>query len=104
MIEWLKDSAMYIAIGAFFSWLFMRILRKKLFGGFLSGWVLATIGAILGMFLLHPVLKFVIDVFLNGICFGSGEGRFCLTNVDIISAGTGSYLTLLILNRITHAR
>lgn len=100
----LKDGLMYLVIAAVLSWFFYNLLRRNVLGGFFGGVITAAAGSILGMFLLNLPVNFILDQLQQGICFGGGERRFCLSNVNIIAAGIGGFLALYILHRISHSK
>ena len=86
----------YLGIGALISMVFYNIKKKELFGGYIGGWIVGVIGALIGGFIIDKLIlnrenSVKIIIFLTED-----------TGVNIITALLGGYLAVYILNRLGH--
>jgi uncharacterized membrane protein YeaQ/YmgE (transglycosylase-associated protein family) len=86
--------AIYLALGAFVSWIFFTIKRRDLFGGYIGGLVVGVIGALIGGFILDKLFLDIAKVVLDFLVYRTG--------VNIIAGLIGGYITLYIMNRLGH--
>ncbi|MFH0975499.1 MAG: hypothetical protein V1874_06915 [Spirochaetota bacterium] len=86
--------AIYLALGAFVSWIFYNIKRKDLFGGYIGGLVVGVIGALIGGFVLD---KLFLEIAIKALSFLVYD-----TGVNIIAGLIGGYIAVYIMNRLGH--
>lgn len=87
------DLLMYLLVGGLLAWLFYYYMRRELLGGFTGGLIVGVLGAILGAFLLNKIISAIIYHLQNGLL---------VSNVNIIAALLGSYVSVYIFNKINH--
>ena len=92
----LKAIAICLALGALVSFIYYSMKRKDLFGGYIGGLVVGTIGAIIGVYLLDFLFYNVVAKILEFLSMGIG--------VDVIAGFIGAYAALYIMNRLNHDR
>jgi uncharacterized membrane protein YeaQ/YmgE (transglycosylase-associated protein family) len=92
----LKAIAICLALGALVSLIYFNLRRKDLFGGFIGGLVVGTIGAIIGVYLLDFLFYNVVTKILEFLSMGIG--------VNVIAGFIGAYAALYIMNRLNHDR
>ncbi|MBN2403764.1 MAG: hypothetical protein JXN64_15425 [Spirochaetes bacterium] len=86
--------AIYLALGAFVSWIFYNIKRRDLFGGYIGGLVVGVIGALIGGFILDKLFLDIAIKVLNFLVYYTG--------VNIIAGLIGGYVAVYIMNRLGH--
>ena len=86
--------AIYLALGAFVSWIFYNIKRRDLFGGYIGGLVVGVIGALIGGFVLDKLFLDIAIKVLNFLVYETG--------VNIIAGLIGGYIAVYIMNRLGH--
>lgn len=84
----------YLALGAFVSWIFYNIKRRDLFGGYIGGLVVGVIGALIGGFILD---KLFLDIAVKVLSFLVYD-----TGVNIIAGLIGGFIAVYIMNRLGH--
>jgi uncharacterized membrane protein YeaQ/YmgE (transglycosylase-associated protein family) len=84
----------YLALGAFVSWIFFNIKRRDLFGGYIGGLVVGVIGALIGGFILDKLFLDITIKVLNFLVYDTG--------VNIIAGLIGGYIAVYIMNRLGH--
>jgi uncharacterized membrane protein YeaQ/YmgE (transglycosylase-associated protein family) len=86
--------AIYLALGAFVSWVFFTIKRRDLFGGYIGGLVVGVIGALIGGVILDKLFLDITIKVLNFLVYDTG--------VNIIAGLIGGYIAVYIMNRLGH--
>jgi uncharacterized membrane protein YeaQ/YmgE (transglycosylase-associated protein family) len=86
--------AIYLGLGAFVSWVYYKIKRRDLFGGYIGGWVVGVIGALIGGFILD---KLFLDISIKILKFLVYD-----TRVNIIAGLIGGFIAVYIMNRLNH--
>ena len=86
--------AIYLALGAFVSWIFYNIKRRELFGGYIGGLAVGVIGALIGGFILDKLFLDIAIKVLNFLVYETG--------VNIIAGLVGGYIAVYIMNRLGH--
>ncbi|MBN2039497.1 MAG: hypothetical protein JW864_05615 [Spirochaetes bacterium] len=86
--------AIYLAIGAFVSWIFYFMKRRELFGGYTGGFAVGIVGALIGGFILD---KLFLDITIKVLSFLVYD-----TGVNIIAGIIGAYIAVYIMNRLGH--
>lgn len=84
----------YLGIGAVISWVFYYWKMRDLFGGYIGGFVVAVIGALIGGFILDRLLY---DITVRILAFLARDA-----GVNIIAGFLGGYAAVFIMNRLTH--
>jgi len=92
----LKAIAICLALGALVSFIYYSLKRKDLFGGYIGGLVVGTIGAIIGVYLLDFLFYNIVAKILEFLSMGIG--------VDVIAGFIGAYAALYVMNRLNHDR
>ena len=90
----LKAIAIYLALGASVAFIFYNMKRRDLFGGYIGGFVIGVIGALIGGFILDKLFYDIMVQVLEFLSRGAG--------VNIIAGFIGAYLALFIMNRLNH--
>ena len=86
--------AIYLAIGAFVSWIYYFLKRRDLFGGYIGGFAVGIVGALIGGFILD---KLFLDIAIKILSFLVYD-----TGVNIIAGLIGAYIAVYIMNRLGH--
>lgn len=86
--------AIYLAIGAIVSWVFYFMKRRDLFGGYIGGFAVGIVGALIGGFILD---KLFLDIAIKILSFLVYD-----TGVNIIAGLIGAYIAVYIMNRLGH--
>lgn len=86
--------AIYLAIGAFVSWIFYILKRRDLFGGYIGGFAVGIVGALIGGFILDKLFLDIAIKILSFLVYDSG--------VNIIASLIGAYIAVYIMNRLGH--
>jgi len=84
-----------LGIGAIMSWVYYSFMRRDLFGGFVGGMVVAVVGALIGVYLLDPLLQVYIEKLLKFLVYNR-------SNIDIIAGFLGAWIALYVMNRLNH--
>lgn len=85
-----------IAIGAAIASYFYYYKKKDLFGGYIGGLVVGTIGALIIGYILDMLFYNIMVTILDFLSRGAG--------IDIIACVLGGYTALYIMNRLNHDR
>ena len=64
--------AIYLVIGALVSWIFYFIKRRDLFGGYIGGFAVGIVGALIGGFILD---KLFLDIAIRAFILGMPRSR-----------------------------
>ena len=86
--------AIYLALGAFVSWIFYYIKKRDLFGGYIGGLIVGIIGALIGGFILDKLFLEISFKILSFLVYDTG--------VNIIAGLIGGFLAVYIMNRLGH--
>ena len=86
--------AIYLAIGALVSWIFYFLKRRDLFGGYIGGFAVGIVGALIGGFILDKLFLDIAIRILSFLVYDSG--------VNIIAGIIGAYIAVYIMNRLGH--
>jgi len=93
---YIVDSIIYLVLGAAVSWFYFYFKRLDLIGGFIGGFFVALIGAILGVFISQkPPVSTIIDFLQNGLK---------ISNVNLITASIGAILAIWVLSKLNQGR
>ena len=90
----LMKIVIFLFIAAGVTSIFYHLKRKKLFGGYIGGFIIAVIGVVIGEFVLDHLLMEKTKVVLNFLVQGAG--------VNIITAFLGAYGAVYLMNKLNH--
>ncbi len=90
----LKAIAIYLMIAGAVASIYYHLKRRDLFGGYIGGFVVAVIGALIGGFILDYFLLDITKLVLSFLAEGAG--------VNIIAGFLGAYGAVYLMNRLNH--
>jgi len=86
----IKAIGIFFSIGAIVAFIFYSLKKRDLFGGYIGGLAIGFIGALIGGFLLDPILLIIMDFLSRDI------------GVNVIAGFIGAYGAVYIMNRLNH--
>ena len=92
----LKAIVICVALAALVSFIYYSMKRRELFGGFIGGLVVGTIGAIIGVYILDYLFFDIVAKILEFLSMTIG--------VNMIAGFIGAYAALYVMNRLNHDR
>ena len=84
----------YLLIAAGVASIFYHLRRKKLFGGYIGGFIVAIIGVVIGEFVIERLLMEKTIEILNFLVKTTG--------VNIITGFLGAYGAVYLMNKLNH--
>jgi len=90
----LKVIFIILVLGASVASIFYHMKRRELFGGYIGGFVVGVIGALIGGFILDRLFYDLSVQILKFLAEGAG--------FNIIAGFFGAFLALYIMNRLNH--
>ncbi len=90
----LRSIAILLVIGAIVAWIFYYYKMRDLFGGYIGGFTIGVIGALIGAFILDKLLY---DITVKILAFLARDA-----GVNIIAGFIGGYIAVTIMNRLNH--
>ena len=90
----LKMIAAFLIIAAGVTSIFYHLKRRKLFGGYIGGFIIAIIGAIIGDYVLGYLATEYVVKFFNYL--------IALTSVNVITGFLGAYGAVYLMNRLNN--
>lgn len=90
----LKVIFIILVLGASVASIFYHMKRRELFGGYIGGFVVGVIGALIGGFILDRLFYDISVQILKFLAEGAG--------FNIIAGFFGAFLALYIMNRLNH--
>jgi uncharacterized membrane protein YeaQ/YmgE (transglycosylase-associated protein family) len=96
LLDILKNIAIIVGLGALVSMIYYNLKRRDLFGGFIGGLAVGTIGAIIGVYILDALFNKIVIRILQFLSEDIG--------VNTIAGFIGAYAALYIMNRLSHDR
>ncbi|RJP25445.1 MAG: hypothetical protein C4529_00805 [Deltaproteobacteria bacterium] len=90
----IRSIFIILVIGAAVAWIFYYYKMRDLFGGYIGGFVVGVMGALIGAFILD---KFLYDITVKILSFLARDA-----GVNIIAGFVGGYIAVFIMNRLNH--
>lgn len=94
MILVIRSIAILLAIGAAVAWYFYYYRMRDLFAGYMGGFVIGVIGALIGAFILD---KLFYDITVKILSFLARDA-----GVNIIAGIIGGFIAVYIMNKLNH--